>query len=249
MSPGREDWLSEPEVRRATAFFRYLLSPARIAALPALLQSASYSPAAAREAAVLYAQTARTPQALSLVLDGLPAPASMQPLQVLLGRYAELTYTTRPQAILEQWMLDNGLSGIAGMERLLDAATLHERMEPLLDMLLLGGEGDLMRSSGRVYRPDAVTLMTLHSAKGLEFPAVFLCGLREGALPLRNRGGCDLDEERRLFYVGLTRARDELILLTSKARSPFLLDIADCVQAVQTASPAARQCSLFETRK
>lgn len=56
---------------------------------------------------------------------------------------------------------------------------------------------------------DAVTLASLHSAKGLEWNAVFMPGLYEGGLPLRYQGEfVDLEEERRLFYVGVTRARD-----------------------------------------
>jgi len=66
---------------------------------------------------------------------------------------------------------------------------------------------------------DAVTLMTLHNAKGLEFPVVFLTGLEEGLFPLsRSREDAEsLEEERRLFYVGVTRAQD--LLLISHARS------------------------------
>jgi DNA helicase II / ATP-dependent DNA helicase PcrA len=69
-------------------------------------------------------------------------------------------------------------------------------------------------------RAEAVTLMTLHAAKGLEFPVVFLSGLEEGLLPcdLESRRG-DLEEERRLFYVGLTRARRILILTAAASRT------------------------------
>ncbi|MCE2397798.1 MAG: UvrD-helicase domain-containing protein [Gemmatimonadetes bacterium] len=67
---------------------------------------------------------------------------------------------------------------------------------------------------------DAVTLMTLHGAKGLEFPVVFVVGLEEGLLPLARAreqlGG--LDEERRLFYVGITRAMDKLYLTHARRR-------------------------------
>lgn len=76
----------------------------------------------------------------------------------------------------------------------------------------------------------AVTLLTIHAAKGLEFPVVFLVGVEEGSLPLARKGiVTDADEEKRLFYVAVTRARDELYMLhartrrsTAREQSPFL---------------------------
>jgi ATP-dependent DNA helicase Rep len=70
--------------------------------------------------------------------------------------------------------------------------------------------------------PDAVTLMTLHTAKGLEFPHVFMPGVEEDLLPHRNslmEGG--LEEERRLMYVGITRAQKSLTLLLAKRRKRY----------------------------
>jgi len=67
---------------------------------------------------------------------------------------------------------------------------------------------------------EAVTLMTLHNAKGLEFPFVFISGLEEGLFPL-SRAYDDpesLEEERRLFYVGITRAREKLYLTHAQSR-------------------------------
>jgi DNA helicase-2/ATP-dependent DNA helicase PcrA len=70
---------------------------------------------------------------------------------------------------------------------------------------------------------DAVTLMTLHSAKGLEFPVVFLVGLEEGVFPHSRSltNDTELEEERRLCYVGMTRARQELHLLHAHRRSLY----------------------------
>ncbi len=70
---------------------------------------------------------------------------------------------------------------------------------------------------------DSVTLMTLHSAKGLEFPVVFLVGMEEGVFPGYKSIGepKELEEERRLCYVGITRAQDRLFLTCAKQRTIF----------------------------
>ena len=66
---------------------------------------------------------------------------------------------------------------------------------------------------------DAVTLTTLHSSKGLEFPVVFLVDAVEGNMPHKKAvTEADIQEERRLFYVGMTRAKDKLYLYYAKER-------------------------------
>ena len=94
----------------------------------------------------------------------------------------------------------------------------------------------------------AVRLMTLHAAKGMEFPAVFVSGVKAGVLPLERKGrAVDLCEERRLFYVGMTRAQEELILTFGEEPSAFLADLPDSVKrqcAPRRARPA-QQLSLF----
>lgn len=70
---------------------------------------------------------------------------------------------------------------------------------------------------------DVVTLMTLHSSKGLEFPAVFICGMEEGIFPSSRslQNDSQLEEERRLCYVGMTRAKEELFLSYASGRTHF----------------------------
>jgi DNA helicase-2/ATP-dependent DNA helicase PcrA len=70
---------------------------------------------------------------------------------------------------------------------------------------------------------NAVTLMTLHAAKGLEFPVVFVTGLEEGLFPLAaaSEDRRELEEERRLFYVGITRAKEKLFLSCATRRYRF----------------------------
>lgn len=71
--------------------------------------------------------------------------------------------------------------------------------------------------------PDRVVLLTMHSAKGLEFPVVFLAGMEEGLFPSSRSIGeeSEMEEERRLCYVGITRAREKLYLTYAKARTLF----------------------------
>lgn len=96
------------------------------------------------------------------------------------------------------------------------ARVYHESgLEDFLEEVALVSE----REDNNPHKP-AVTLMTLHSAKGLEFPVVFMVGLEETILPHTraqyNQG--DMEEERRLCYVGMTRAKEELYLLYASSR-------------------------------
>ena len=82
---------------------------------------------------------------------------------------------------------------------------------------------DLDRRAAEQHAPvaDGVTLATFHAAKGLEWDAVFLCGLQDGTLPITYaETPAAIEEERRLLYVGMTRARVDLHLSWSAARSP-----------------------------
>jgi DNA helicase II / ATP-dependent DNA helicase PcrA len=79
----------------------------------------------------------------------------------------------------------------------------------------------LWQDSDLELSPQKVSILTLHASKGLEFPLVFIPGCEDGILPLRLPwlSPADLDEERRLFYVGMTRARQRLVLLAAHRRS------------------------------
>ena len=96
-----------------------------------------------------------------------------------------------------------------------------EREEPqlndFLDSISLASDLDKFRESS-----DQVTLMTLHSAKGLEFPVVFIAGMEENLLPHFNSTmNGQVEEERRLFYVGITRAKEKLHLASAERRMVF----------------------------
>ena len=90
--------------------------------------------------------------------------------------------------------------------------------------------------------------MTLHASKGLEFPAVLLAGLKAGSLPLETKGRpADLEEERRLFYVGMTRAKEELILAGWGDPSPFEKELPAGACQIETVGEAlaAKQMTLL----
>ena len=115
-------------------------------------------------------------------------------------------------------------SRIENLEEFLTVAIEFEEEEAentladFLEGITLSSDIDGMEDS-----EDSVTLMTLHSAKGLEFPVVFLVGLEEGIFPGNKSIGepKELEEERRLFYVGITRAKQYLYLTCSKKRTIF----------------------------
>ena len=136
------------------------------------------------------------------------------------------------------------------MQRLLNTSLFHSSLADFLAALTLGAEGDLRRASGRSYASGAVRLMTLHGSKGLEFPVVFLAGLSAGALPLERPGmTADREEERRLFFVGMTRAQEELILTAPQPPSDFLRELPAGVERIQVKPPRdgerSVQLSLF----
>ena len=97
-----------------------------------------------------------------------------------------------------------------------DVATLEDAVRSLLDF------ADLYRPEDDSHSPNAVNLLTLHAAKGLEFREVYICGLEERILPnaraLRSGARTELEEQRRLLYVGMTRAMDLLTLTRARRR-------------------------------
>jgi len=94
----------------------------------------------------------------------------------------------------------------------------EEGIEKFLEEIALLQETDKMKASA-----DRITLMTIHSSKGLEFPVVFIAGMEEGLFPHSRAtlAPLELEEERRLCYVAITRAKDQLILTHAKYRSIF----------------------------
>ena len=238
---GRDDFLMDQEVRGVLGFFRWLFTPGDRASLSVCLKLLWDCPA---DLIPLAGETAL------LDVSSLRERFGDGPLALWAARAEEFSSRKKeaPGKLLDRWV--GGKPSSPAMERLRGMAAFYRDMPAFLDGLLLGEEGDLRRVSGTAYSSGAVTLSTLHGAKGLEFPVVFLAGLRQGVLPLESsRGPADPQEERRLFFVGITRTREELILLATPPFSSFLEQLPEEV-VTSTAptphfSPRSQQLSLF----
>lgn len=167
-------------------------------------------------------------------------------------KYQPLYKKKTPQKFLEQWMEEVKLTEDPAMQKFSQAAVFYKTMPEFLQALELGVESDLKRCGTKKYTSDAVTVMTLHGSKGLEFPVTFIYGVEQGSIPLESeKHPADKEEERRLFYVGMTRAKEELILTTSGEESEFVREIPDVVSVYENAEKKKKaqewhQMSLFE---
>ena len=103
------------------------------------------------------------------------------------------------------------------LEVLVSNATVYEKLEEFL------ADASLMSSADEKTSQNSVTLMNLHAAKGLEFPVVFIVGMEDGLFPSSRavESEEDLEEERRLAYVGMTRAMSKLFLTYAASRFSF----------------------------
>ncbi len=251
---GRDGFLSQPETVRLLAFFRLLQNPADRFSLRLCLRELAGCPAAQCNAlAARHEEGEQSIAALLALLRAEPACGGMPLFAQMLEEHGPEGPLSKgkPQKLLAAWVAGQGLAGTPWAEHLLHTAAFHGSMEDFLAAVTLGQEGDIQRYGGKTYNPDAVSLMTLHAAKGLEFPAVFLCGLAAGTMPGgRRRGPEDEAEERRLLYVGMTRAKDELVLVHAGEPSPFLAalppDLLETGEArPQREAPGCEQIRLF----
>lgn len=156
---------------------------------------------------------------------------------------AEFVEFVLEQSGYRAWLRQSGLEGeerLRHLDEFLSAVRDFDKQNPgdpdlarFLEETALLGEPDRWDDAG-----NRVWLLTLHAAKGLEFPVVYIIGLEQGLLPYEEswRDMDELEEERRLLFVGMTRAREELVLTRAIYRnyrgqrrltipSPFLLEL------------------------
>lgn len=204
-------------------------------------------------------------EALSRVteIDGLTprAKKSFTSLGQLLQSFRAMS--DEPSVMIEQLLTTSGY-----LEYLRDGTPQAEDREENVSSLVSDArtfaslpefleEVALMTSADDVKGEPSVTLMTLHAAKGLEFPVVFMVGMEEGIFPhsrIHESGPKELEEERRLCYVGMTRAREELHLSYAASRlqfgqrgyNPPSRFIADMGEVAAMTDRADRQAEYYE---
>lgn len=235
VTAGREDYLKEKTVRGTVCFFRSIQE-----------EGAGYAGRLAGR--ILWGLEENTK-------DGLLYKKKQD-------AYRQDYLCVKPYKLLERFIKEEGLVRNESMQKLSSASRFYASMPQFLADLALGREADLRRCGGKRYVADAVTLSTLHGAKGLEYPVVILYGVRDGILPAEyhvKESGSDskliketLEEERRLFYVGMTRAKEELLILAPKEHpSRFLSELPEKGVVWEKAKEKecgiqGRQMSLFD---
>ena len=137
-----------------------------------------------------------------------------------------------------------GTTRVQNLQELVNTAVPYKcTMEGLLQFLDAINLDRTLDAENQAVGDDAVTLITLHNTKGLEYNRVIITGLEEGVFPRMEKQGAELEEERRLFYVGITRARDELYVTSTAKRclygrwdfmrpSPFIKESAEAFTVI-----------------
>ena len=211
---GQKSYLDAASVQHALSFFKCVLKD-DISSVPTtrdiidLLSIPVYDPGReARAAMRRQAQNTALSDAVQEKLD-----AAMDAV----NRFRDELSHLSPSELIAKWAEEFATSDDIDLERLGLLAQGVDSIAELLDIITLGQDGDFVRR-GKIARPEAVTLMTLHASKGLEFPVVFICGVEEGLIP---HADADIEEEKRLFFVGITRGQDEVILTRARSRRRF----------------------------
>ena len=246
---GHDDFLSDKTVQGMIGFFASLKDPKDAASLHAALDGLWRIPPALIQPASVALSQAETidPEALSTSLADFPLLKPwLTAVETLLPRLER----DKPRKLLET------LAGLCqadteAVKKLLDSAVFDDTLTAVLDRLRMDNAADIRRVSGTGYASGAVRLMTLHGSKGLEFPVVFLAGVSAGSLPLEHaHAETNTAEERRLFYVGVTRAREELIVTCGGKSSAFMAELPSGIEkgSIQARhkAPKTEQLSLFD---
>ena len=215
---GQRPLLAAPEVREALDILRFVDRPSDLRFAIALREG-RFDPGpdawAALEGFARDNGCDLETAAAELLRTGRLSPTAGERLQGFLDLLADLRAHAQDLSA-EELLLRAAPTGEAGPSRALQQVARAARGRGLAEFLFrlaTGREGDHERREETARPGEGVSLLTMHAAKGLEFPAVLVVGLADGVVPWGEPTGAELAEERRLFYVALTRAAEVLVLI------------------------------------
>lgn len=216
---GQTMTLENVAVKEFLAFFRYLANEDDVLALRTVLayprwgfQGNEIKEIMADLGAISKSQDSLSCQAYPELIP------KLRQFYGVVGYYRTQTLNSCPE-LIRDWMLRMDLAESEELERLGRIGENYRNIGELLRFLPLAQEADIIRRGNKTTTGEMITLATLHAAKGLEFPVVFLTGVEEGLLPLGSEPDQEtVAEEQRLFYVGVTRAKNRLYLVNSLHR-------------------------------
>ncbi len=225
------------EIKDAVAFLKFLANPRDEVAFRRIVNKPSRGIGPAKLEAISEIATGRgvpLDEAAAEAARGLrgKARAALEGFLEMLGDIRRSFGAAKLSEVVERILEQSGLGAYhsehdevrgsqkqENLEELLNAASLYPGTEAglleFLEMLELDAERQAELAEDGA---DAVTLITMHNTKGLEFDRVIVTGLEDGLFPRSQDDPNELEEERRLFYVALTRARTELYLTTCRYR-------------------------------
>lgn len=178
--------------------------------------------------AIIATNTDKNPLSNPDLAEGLPAKAKTSLTKLQKFVKVAVSGEKSPAEIVQfaidyfdfKTLLDDGTP--SGMDRLENLNVLVGNALPYENIEDFLADAALMSSADEATAKHSVTLMTLHAAKGLEFPVVFIVGMEEGLFPSERMGDpSNIEEERRLAYVGMTRAKEKLYLTFAKSRFTY----------------------------